>query len=249
MQNGKIIGLQFNDLTRQEQDILVNSLTSGLALESGNNFVIVNKSRSAIPCSNVRQSKDNIFLRYGKLFKFADIIVLDKNDFANFGMDIKKITANESYREKNWLIFYDEIISDDSIQHFDSVTLLLKSSQSAVPVVYQYMKAMTKTGCRVPLKVIIYGEKYIEKAAEFFLSLKRDIVKLAGECAPVEFAGFLFVSSEEKDLLIRFNIDIPRAFPKSNLHGQIANCLRKIMEHNDSISSEPQTKRLYVLSG
>lgn len=247
MQYSQIIGLQFNDITRQEQEILVNSFVSGFVSEKITDFVVANKTESSIPCSNARQPRDNVFLRYGKLFKFGDIAVLDKEDFRDFSADIRKLSAHESYKEKNWIVFYDKILADDSVKSLDAIGLVLKPSQSAVPAAYQYIKAMTKSGCSVPLKVIIYGERYIEKAAEFFLGLKADLKKLSSENAPVEFAGFIFIPPEEKDLLLRFNTDIPRAFPKSDLHGQIVSCLRKITDHDNSIIRETQAERLLLL--
>ena len=247
MQGEQIIGLQLSDVTRAERELLVGSFLSGLVSEKSTNYVVVNKTDAVVPFSNARQHKDNILLRYGKIFKYGGLIVFDSDDFAELCTDLRKVITHESYGKKNWLFFYDELIKENHITNFDSIVLVLKPSQSAVPSAYQYVRAMVKAQSIVPLNIIVYGERYIEKAAEFFLTLKNDLIKVSGESVPVNFAGFIFIPPGEKDLLIMFNTDIPRAFPKTSMHGQIAYCVRKITVTDEALRTKSHVERLLAL--
>jgi hypothetical protein len=158
--------------------------------------------------------------RYGDLLKSCDVPLLTPTGAAEMFEDAARTRSSAVSLGRSFVFVDRRYIPSGSAPLFDSICLALALDSSSVPFVYDIVRSMIKTGCSTPLRVLIAGDSRIERCAEFYTDLVRELDTTSAKPSDISFAGHMFFDPEEEELAAGFGIPVIEAFQKGVLRGQ-----------------------------
>lgn len=182
----------------------------------------------SLPKKGGRSSSEDAVARYGNAMGSSDIPVLKPSEAAEFFEDAARPRNSALVEGRSFLALVDEVPGPDSITLFDALCFAITIDHASIAFMYGAIKTMESARKRIPARVMIVGEPKIEKAAEFYAMLARELKSVGDKFAELSFAGFLAFDQEESDLAAAYGVPIVEAFPEGTLRGQAKFAIKKL---------------------
>lgn len=181
-----------------------------------------------LSCGLPKNNKDDSVARYGKVIGAAEAPVFNREEFKEFLKDAGRQKNAELARDRSLLVFLDKPPEKEVMPVFDAMCFIVSPDHSSIPFIFSVLKIQNETGYHVPIKIVIAGEPYIEKATEFFVGIRKELEGLRGNGPEIGFAGNIYFDQDQYELAISYNLPYIEAFPGSFTHGQVRYVINRL---------------------
>jgi len=237
-----------SNIPRAARSLVAESLILQVAQTQGRKSMAVNLDRDIVlSCRVGKATREDPVSRYGKALGQAEVPVLAREDFKDFLQDAARSRNQQLLEDRSLLVFLDKAPVKETFPILDSICFFVSADHSSIPYIYAAMKAQHESGQFIPVKVLIVGEQRIEIAAEFFMSIKKELRELRKDDLDIAFAGAVSFDQDELDLASGFDIPFIEAYPGGSIHGQVKYAVNKIFTRDAARSSVDDAKKLELL--
>jgi hypothetical protein len=201
-----------------------------------------------LSCTQPRNTKDDSISHYGKTIGTTEAPVLNRDSFKEFLKDASRHKNVSLTKDRSLLVFLDKSPEKSILPVLDAFCLIVSSAPSSIPFIFSIIKSQHETGCHVPIKIVVAGELAIEKAAEFFLTIRTELESLRGNGPEFSFIGNIHFNQDQFELATGNNQTFIDAFPGGSSHGQIKYIVSRLLQRDATRTSIQEDMQLNQLS-
>jgi len=180
-------------------------------------------------CASAKATRDDPMTRFGKVLGSCEAPVLAREDFSEYLREASRQRTPELTKDRSMLLFLDKPPSKEVLPAIDAMCFLVSPDHSSIPFIYSILKAQAEGGFGIPVRIVIVGEPYLERAAEFFIGIKNEIDGLRVVGQEFGFAGNIYFDQDQFELAIGYNQPLVEAFSGGSTHGQIRYIVNRLL--------------------
>lgn len=211
--------------------VFLSETIPALALECGRSLskkpALINlDSELALRRRAGRGVREDPVARYGGTLGASTVPVLCAREAAVFFEDARK-PRNAPLSEGRVFIALMRK-APDCLPLFDALCFAVAPDGSSNPFVYAGVKTMLEAGVRLPVRVLVVGDARIERSAEFFAALAKEMRRSLDGFSDFSFCGHLSFDPEEMEIAGSCGLSVAEGFPEGAVRGQARNSAQRL---------------------